>query len=237
MGKKFLAIVCCLLFVFCPFSVNAQKEKPVIVKLNGVIMYLEQNPVIENGTALVPFRAVLEKMGASVEWNSKTKVITCHKKTKTVKLTIGSNKMQVNNNTVNIDVSPKIVNNYTLIPLRIVAQAFDAEVEWDSKRKVIEITTDDTTQKDILKAKVKNTGTQSQLHSIINRISQNRANLNNSASQEFVTIINQVSAFERTVKSYGNVTDVDKIREIQNQYKRYINLLLDLAYENGIDLN
>ena len=150
---------------------------------------------------------------------------------------IGSKKMTVDKTIKNLDVPPKIINNRTLIPLRAISQAFDAKVEWNADKRLIDIDTNETTLTDITYSKAKNTSTSNELDSIINQITQKRYLLDESASEEFVTILNQINAYKRTVKNYGNITDTDKLAEIQNQYKIYIKNLKNFALKNGITLN
>ncbi len=228
-------IVLILFTLFSPLSINAAPE--IKIKLDNKFLNFEQKPIIENGTTLVPFRAILEELGASVEWNEKTQTITGRKKTTTVIMKIGSKEMSVNSKNVSLDVAPKIINNYTFIPLRAISQAFDAKVDWNPKTYIIEINTNETTPTDVIRSTGKTAYTESELKAIINQITANRSALDKSSAQEFVTLLNQINAFERTVKNYGSLTDTDKLAEIQSQYKVYTEKLKNLASKNGITLN
>ncbi len=228
----FVTLIC--LTFFSPFSITAARD--IKIKLNNKFLHFDQKPVIEKGTTLVPFRAILEELGASVEWNEKNRTITCRKKSIKVIMKIGSKEMLVNSKKVILDVEPKIINNRTLIPLRAVSQAFDAEVEWNPDTYTAEINTNETTQTDIIRSTGKKAYTASELKSIINQITENRSSLDKSSAGEFITLLNQINAFERTVKNYGNLTDTDKLAEIQSQYKIYIEKLKNFASKNGITL-
>lgn len=238
MKKKLFVLTSSLVIALSSVQIFSAEEKPDIkIFIDNSPIYLDQEPIIENGRTLVPFRAILESMGVAVEWNAKTQKITCRKKTKVVSLQIGSNKMTVGNKTITLDVPPKIVNNRTLVPLRAVSESFDAKVEWDYDLYQIDITTNTTTQIDINSAKSTNVNTTTELHSLINTISQNRSKLNKDASSEFITLYNQITAFERSVKSMGNITDTDKLAEIGSQYNIYIQKLKNFAAKNKISLN
>jgi len=54
-------------------------------------------------------------------------------------LTIGSKQMDVNVDTYELDVAPYIKNDYTMVPLRFVAEAFGAKVGWDDATKTVTI--------------------------------------------------------------------------------------------------
>lgn len=236
--KKTALLIAALIFSLSFFGqAFAKAQPPIKIRVNNKTVQFEISPIIENGTTLVPFRAILEELGASVEWNEKTKTITCRKKTKTVLMKIGSKTMTVGNNHINLDVSPKIINNRTLIPLRAISQAFDAEVDWNAKSRIIDITVKETNQTDIIASTAKNSLAQDELTSIINQLTQKRSYFNKASAEEFVTLLNQINAYKRTVKSYGSITDTDKLAEIQRQYKVYIDKLKALATKNNIPLN
>jgi len=57
----------------------------------------------------------------------------------TAVLTIGSKQMDVNVDTYELDVAPYIKNDYTMIPLRFVAEAFGAKVGWDDASRTATI--------------------------------------------------------------------------------------------------
>lgn len=148
--KKKLAVLFSGIFLLTscisPVSLQADGLKPVTVKLNGNFLSFDQPPIIENGRTLVPFRVILEAMGAEINWDSATKTITCTKDAKTVILTVGSTNIIVNNVSKTIDVPAKIVNDRTLIPLRAVSENFDAEVNWDNDERLVTITSSVSTE-------------------------------------------------------------------------------------------
>ncbi len=148
--KKKLAVLFSVIFLLTscisPVSLQADGLKPVTVKLNGNFLSFDQPPIIENGRTLVPFRVILEAMGAEINWDSATKTITCTKDAKTVILTVGSTNIIVNNVSKTIDVPAKIVNDRTLIPLRAVSENFDAEVNWDNAERLVTITSSVSTE-------------------------------------------------------------------------------------------
>lgn len=97
-----------------------------------------QFPVIENGRTLVPLRSVFEALGASVNWDDSTKTVTAVKENIEIKLTVGSDVMYVDGEAKNLDVSPCIKNDRTMVPVRAVAEAFGCSVSWnDADRTVI----------------------------------------------------------------------------------------------------
>ncbi len=113
----------------------------VSVKLDGKTLSFEQPPVIIEGRTLVPLRAIFEALGASVEWDGDTKTVTSVKGDVTVKLTIGSNVLYKNAETVELDVPAQIVGEgYTMVPARAIAESYGVTVNWDDATKTVLLT-------------------------------------------------------------------------------------------------
>lgn len=105
--------------------------------LNDISVYIDgehqaytQPPVLENEATLVPMRAIFEKLGATVVWNSKNKVVTAKKGETEIKLTIDSKVATVNNKSIPLAQPAKVLNGSTMIPLRFVSEALDANIIW-----------------------------------------------------------------------------------------------------------
>jgi len=109
------------------------------VILNGSQIQFDQPPIIDNGRTLVPIRAIVEAMGASVNWDAGSQTATIVKGTQTVKMQIGNASMTNNNTQTRLDVPPKIVGGRTLIPVRAISEAFGAKVVWDTAENAVYI--------------------------------------------------------------------------------------------------
>lgn len=113
----------------------------ISVIINGDMLSLEQPPSIINGRTLVPLRAIFEALGATVEWDGVTQTITSTIDSTTIKLTIGNNILYKNGIAVALDVPAQLINGYTMVPVRAVAEAFGADVNWDDTTQTVYITT------------------------------------------------------------------------------------------------
>ncbi|HHV30448.1 copper amine oxidase N-terminal domain-containing protein [Acetivibrio mesophilus] len=100
---------------------------------------LKVAPFISNGRTLVPFRAIFEELGYSVDWDDATKTVTATYKGNVIKLTIGSNKAVVDGYEVPLDIAPTIVDSNTVVPLRFVAENSGSFVDWNPEDKTISI--------------------------------------------------------------------------------------------------
>jgi hypothetical protein len=103
---------------------------PINVVINGQTMNFDQPPVEHGGRVFVPLRGVFETLGASVVYANG--VINATGNGKTISLKVGSNQAIVNGQTQYLDVAPFMVGGRTLVPLRFVAQALGAGVNWDA---------------------------------------------------------------------------------------------------------
>jgi len=111
----------------------------ITVTLNGTPIKFDVTPIIENDRILVPFRVIFEALGAEVDWNYETQIAIAELREMTIVLTIGSEIAYVNGQPIELDVSPRIVDNRTLVPLRFVAENFGFDVEWNDVTKTISI--------------------------------------------------------------------------------------------------
>ena len=126
--------------------VDGQQEEPIEIKLtidskeivkNGEKSELDVPAQIVEGRTLVPLRAIFEALGASVEWNGETSTVTSAKGDTNVKLTIGENKIYVNDEAKELDVPAQIIESRTMVPARAVAEAYGCAVEWDADTRTV----------------------------------------------------------------------------------------------------
>lgn len=77
-------------------------QDSITVTLNGIPILFDQLPVIENGRTLVPMRAILEAMGAKVEWNEAEQKITASVGSVEIEMKIGDSMLIVRQQTLMI---------------------------------------------------------------------------------------------------------------------------------------
>ncbi len=123
---------------------DGRPDLPVFVYLNQVPVSFDTTPVIVNGRILIPLRAVTEAMGCDVGWYGDSQMIVVQKAGITVEFVINSPIMNVTNGDgtkqVVLDVTPQLVNNRTMVPLRAISEALGATVEWNDRLKQVDIT-------------------------------------------------------------------------------------------------
>lgn len=117
--------------------------KSADVSINGEMLDLSgRKPIIENGTTLIPLRAVFEKLGGKVDWIADTRSIVITRGSLKLELAIGSYTMKKNGEDIQLAVPARLINSTTYIPLRAVVQALGGEIGWDGANKLITITAD-----------------------------------------------------------------------------------------------
>ncbi|WP_018132125.1 stalk domain-containing protein [Effusibacillus pohliae] len=102
----------------------------VVVLLNGKPLSFDVPPQIIQDRTFVPFRALLEALGANVWWDGATRTAYANKDGVTVRIPIGSKLVYRNGQAIQMDVEAQLVQNRTLIPLRFVSEALGAQVDW-----------------------------------------------------------------------------------------------------------
>ncbi len=99
-----------------------------------------QNPEILEGRTLVPLRSIFEAMGADVEWDGATSTATAKRGNVTVNIQIGSSAIYKNGNAIPVDVPAQLINGRTMVPARVIAEAFGADVQWNGNGRTVIIT-------------------------------------------------------------------------------------------------
>lgn len=110
----------------------------VSVVVNGQQISFDQPPIERAGRVFVPLRGVFEHLGASVVYSNG--IINATGNGRNISLRIGSSQATVNGQTQTLDVAPFLVGSRTLVPLRFVAQALGASVDWNNNTSTVTIT-------------------------------------------------------------------------------------------------
>ena len=94
---------------------------------------------MKNDRTLVPLRKIFEELGATVEWNEQLQKVTAVKDDVKIMLTIGDDKLYINNGYVLLDVPAQLINGRTLVPVRAVSESFNCNVIWDNDTQTVVI--------------------------------------------------------------------------------------------------
>ncbi|HTX56108.1 MAG TPA: copper amine oxidase N-terminal domain-containing protein [Candidatus Acidoferrales bacterium] len=118
-------------------SLAQQQNADVTVVVNGQTMSFDQPPMEEGGRVFVPLRGVFERLGASVVYQNGQ--INATGNGRTVSLQIGSTQATVDGRPQTLDSAPFVEGSRTLVPLRFIAQALGARVDWNNETSTVTI--------------------------------------------------------------------------------------------------
>jgi hypothetical protein len=99
-------------------------------------------PFQTQGTTLVEFRPIFEKLGLAIRYDGKSKTITGTKSGINLQLKIGSKQATINGKVKSLSVAPQVRGNVTMVPLRLVAEATGLAVSWNDYNRWITIATE-----------------------------------------------------------------------------------------------
>lgn len=140
--------VLCLVALAALFSlVTALNAQTIRVTVNGdPVNFVGTGPQMIGGRVLVPLRGVMEKLGAQVGYDGRTKRISAQKGNIDLTLTIGSTAAIVNGVPRTLDVPAQMINGTTMVPLRFMGESLGADIKWDAASSTIAITTGTTVE-------------------------------------------------------------------------------------------
>lgn len=109
----------------------------VKVMLNGEdVTFPNASPEISGGRTMVPMRAVLEALGAEVDYDGDTKTVTATLGDTALTHVIGTDKIAVKDGEdLTMDTASYVKSGSTLVPLRFFSQALGYEVYWDNGQR------------------------------------------------------------------------------------------------------
>lgn len=108
------------------------------MKVNGTDVKVEP-PYETNGVTMVPLSVITKAFGAKLALKD-NKVITLTYGKHVIVLTIGSKSATINGKKIALQAAPVIRNGVTMVPLRVIVEAFGAKIQVDKATKTITIT-------------------------------------------------------------------------------------------------
>lgn len=142
--KKFICGALAVAAVSTGITAMAEEDTISVLLDNDKVVFEDQQPVIIEGSTLVPVRAVFEQAGAEVSWNQDTLTATLVKGNYTVTITLNDTVLYKNGTAVALNTPATMINNRILIPVRAIGEAMDFNVKWDGFHSSVFISTDGT---------------------------------------------------------------------------------------------
>lgn len=112
------------------------------VELDGQpVAFTDAVPQVKDQRTFLPFRAVFEALGATVEWHPDTYSVSAVRGDTSVSMVIGATEATVTENGVSysmeMDVAAYAENGRTYVPVRFAAQALGCTVGWDQDDQTV----------------------------------------------------------------------------------------------------
>ncbi|PYI55174.1 stalk domain-containing protein [Paenibacillus flagellatus] len=98
---------------------------------------LDAPPIMLDGQAFIPLRAVSESFGAAVEWNEETMTATVSAEYGTIECTIGQPVAYLNGEPVELERAAELIAERTYVPLRFLAESLGLDVVWNDGAQTI----------------------------------------------------------------------------------------------------
>lgn len=141
--------------VFCPRELTTEWSNSKIFPIDILYIYdpsqhirvyvnnsevvFDQFPIISKSRTLVPIRAIFEAMGAVVNWDGTTKTVSAERNGVSITIQTGANVMHKGNEQIPVDVPAQIINDRVLVPVRVIGEAFGADVQWNGEKRHVDI--------------------------------------------------------------------------------------------------
>lgn len=155
MQKKLLSLLLTGVLGFSTLSTvfAAEEVHPKVIVDDRLISFVDQEPVIsENDDTLIPVRGVLEAMGAQVTWKEEDRSVYVKAHDNIVRLLLKldnpvmtkytlTSVTTVDSEELTLSTAPRLMNERTMIPLRVISENLGALVDWNEQDKLITIKT------------------------------------------------------------------------------------------------
>ncbi|HCF49169.1 MAG TPA: hypothetical protein DER60_02735 [Syntrophomonas sp.] len=141
--KQKLILVFAILMIGLFATQAIAADIPVLIE-GQAVEFVDQKPYIdENNRTLVPMRAPMEALGATVSWDAEQYQATFEKDGIVVVFVIGNNTYTVNGEAKEMDTKAVLTGDRTCIPIRYAAEALGYTVLWNSETSTVDIVASD----------------------------------------------------------------------------------------------
>jgi hypothetical protein len=119
------------------------------IRARGQYLKYDVPPVIKEGRTLIPVRAIMNGLGAKVDWDEEKKIATVTKDGQEIILKLDVNEVLVNGETVTIDMPAQLICNRTFVPLRFLSETLGEKVNYDKDTGEIDVGEEEENDEDV----------------------------------------------------------------------------------------
>ncbi|MBQ8540516.1 MAG: hypothetical protein IJ435_03470 [Clostridia bacterium] len=106
--------------------------------INGMELAIDSAPYIENDRTMVPLRFIAEMFDFDVFYDNGKVIIS--KNNSVFETVIGTRIYTMNGLEKEMDAESVIVNDRTMVPVRVIAEAFGMNVDWNNEERMVTVT-------------------------------------------------------------------------------------------------
>ena len=152
MKKIFFSFFLFLFTILFSMPIWANDTMPIQIFLGQNQLETTVPAYLKGETTMVPLRDIFTELGYTVYWDDTSQRVTGIKEETVISLTIGSPTAYKNQSAIQLGTAPEIVDGYTMVPLRFVAEASGASVTWYGDSRTVVILPAEDMNPDILEA-------------------------------------------------------------------------------------
>ncbi|MGB9660965.1 MAG: N-acetylmuramoyl-L-alanine amidase [Moorellaceae bacterium] len=131
--------LCLIITLFFTLPATAAADK-ISLCFNGTLLNPDVAPYIDNnGRTMVPVRVIMQTVKAQVDWIAGEQKVRIQKGSTVLEMWIGSRTARLNGQTLKMDTAPVLRQNTTMVPVRVIAESFGAQVDWDPSSSTVRI--------------------------------------------------------------------------------------------------
>ncbi|MGI6588097.1 MAG: copper amine oxidase N-terminal domain-containing protein [Peptococcia bacterium] len=119
------------------------------IRVRGRYLKYDVPPVIKEGRTLIPVRAIMNGLGAKVDWDKEKKIVTIKQDKQEVIFKLDVNEVLVNGKTVTIDMPAQLICNRTFVPLRFLSETLGEKVNYDEDTGEIDVGEEEENEEDV----------------------------------------------------------------------------------------
>ena len=134
-------VVCLLAVLFCSgFRLASTTDESDIIPIYIDKAFAAEGTKIGD-TTYVPIRAFCEMLTDDVEvnWDQETGTVTAEAPDLVIKAQVGENYMTANDRPLYVEDGILNRDGTVVVPIRVIAQAFGAEISWNAREKSVEV--------------------------------------------------------------------------------------------------
>ena len=142
MFKKTSIILLAFFYIITLFPMPGLGTTSPSIVINGKLLHTAVSPIIIENRTLAPVRGVFEELGATVEWQGQSQTVHITRDDLLITMRINKRNAYINGNRYIMDTVPIIYKDCTMVPLRFISEALEAEVAWDGQTRTVHINTE-----------------------------------------------------------------------------------------------